>query len=84
MTDGYYAVGEPQFIGCMPVRQELEVLHIDDLPPTKGWTIGKTVSINGNKYLRLLSKYLKKVGKSSEDELSPEEVGKLYSKCEYK
>jgi hypothetical protein len=65
----------------MPIRQELEIIPAD--PSVKGWTINKVVGINGNKYLRLLAKYLKRKGKTSEDELSPEEIEKLYSKCEF-
>lgn len=84
ITDGYYFVSEPEYFGCFPIRSDLEVLPDSNLPPVKGWTIGRVVSINGNKYLRLLARYLKKVGKSSEDELSAEEIEKIYSKCEYK
>jgi hypothetical protein len=84
IEDGYYAVGEPEYIGALPIRQDLEILHDENMPPVKGWIIEKCVSINGNKYLRLLAKYLKRKGKTSEDELSTEEIEKLYSKCEYK
>lgn len=80
--DTYYSIGETKYIGCMPIRQELEVLPAD--PTVKGWTIEKIVSINGNKYLKLLSKYLKRKGLTSEDQLTEEEIQKLLSKCEYK
>ena len=82
IEDGYYAIGQPEYIGAFPIREDIEILPAD--PTVKGWTIGKCVSINGNKYLRLLAKYLKKKGKTSEDELSDDEIEKLYSKCEYK
>jgi len=85
IKDGYigtiYAVGEPEYIGSMPIRQDLEILPAD--PAVNGWTIGKCVSINGNKYLRLLGKYLKKKGLTSEDQLTEQEIEKLYSKCEF-
>lgn len=77
-----YIASEPEYVGSFPVRQELEVLPASH-PPTPGWTIEKVVSINGNKYLRLLAAYLKKTGKESEDDLTEEEIEKLYSKCEY-
>jgi hypothetical protein len=82
IEDGYYSVGQPEYVGCFPIRQDIEVLPADIT--VRGWTIGRVVSINGNKYLRLLGKYLKRKGKTSEDQLSPEEIEKLYSKCEYK
>ena len=86
MIDGYignvYSIGEPEYIGCMPIRQEIEVLPAD--PTVKGWTIEKIVSINGNKYLKLLAKYLKRKGLTSEDQLTKEEIDNLCSKCEYK
>jgi hypothetical protein len=81
IEDGYYACGEPEYIGCMPIRRDIEVLHDKDMPPVKGWFVKECVSVNGNKYIKLLAKYLKKVGKTSEDELSAEEIEKLYSKC---
>lgn len=77
-----YITSEPEYVGSFPVRTELEVLPASH-PPAQGWTIQKIVAINGNKYLRLLSKYLKKTGKASEDDLTEEEIEKLYSKCEY-
>lgn len=82
--DGYigdvYMVSEPEYIGCFPIRQELEILPAD--PTVKGWTINKWVNIDGNKYLRLLSKYLKRKGLTSEDQLTEIEIEKLYYKCE--
>lgn len=82
IQDGYYWVGEPEFVGSFPIRQDIEILPAD--PAVKGWRVESVVGINGNKYIKLLSKYLKKVGKTSEDELSAEEIEKLYSKCEFK
>jgi hypothetical protein len=80
IEDGYFSIGKPEYIGSFPIRRELEILPAD--PTIKGWTVNKVVGINGNKYIRLLNKYLRKVGKTSEDELSKEEVEKLLSKCE--
>lgn len=82
IEDGYYWSSEPEYIGALPIRQDLEVLQIQN-PPVRGWTVLEVVSINGNKYLKLLAKYLKKVGKTSEDELSGAEIEKLYKKCRY-
>jgi len=82
IKDGYYFVGEPEYIGQFPIRQELELYPDGIHPEVKGWTINKVVSINGNKYIRLLNKFLKKTGRSSEDDLSAEEIEKLLSKCE--
>jgi hypothetical protein len=82
IEDGYYSVSEPTYVGAFPIRTDLEVLYGDNLSPAKGWTIGKIVAINGNQYIRELNKYLRKVGKNSEDDLSPEEIELLYSKCE--
>lgn len=80
VKDGYYWAGEPEFIGSFPIRQELEILP--QSPPVKGWTVKKVVSVNGNKYLRLLAKYLRRVNASSVDDLSQDEIQKLLSKCE--
>ena len=81
--DGYYSRSDSEYIGSFPIRSDLKILN-NDMPQSKGWKIEKIVSINGNKYIKLLNKYLKKVGKSSEDELTKEEIEKLYSKCESK
>jgi hypothetical protein len=83
LLDGYlYQVGPSGYIGSFPIRTELEILPSSD-PPIKGWTIGEVVSINGNKFQRLLGKYLKRKGKTSMDELTEEEIGKLYEKAKY-
>jgi hypothetical protein len=36
-----YAVSEPEYIGAMPVRTELEVLP-KNIAPSKGWTFGSS------------------------------------------
>ncbi len=69
-----------EFIGNSPIRTELAVMPHD--PSVKGWVVKEHISVDGNKYLRLLKKYLKRKNKTSEDELSREEIEKLYSKCE--
>lgn len=73
-----YKVDDPENMGVFPIRKE--ILPSDT--PVKGWTVKKWVAIDGNKYLRLLSDYLKKVDKKSEDDLTSEEVENLYSQCE--
>lgn len=75
-----YTASSPEYIGKLPVRQEKSIIPSD--VPVKGWTVKKWVAIDGNKYLRLLSDYLKKVDKKSEDDLTAEEVENLYSQCE--
>ena len=75
-----YQVSEPEYVGSVSIKQEIEEFPL--YPPVQGWTVGEFVSIDGNKYLRLLSAYLKKVGKESEDDLSKDEIEQLYSKCE--
>lgn len=75
-----YSTSEPEYIGSKPIRIELGVLPAD--PTVKGWKVEEVISVDGNKYLRLLAAYLKKVGKESEDDLTEEEIEKLYSKCE--
>jgi hypothetical protein len=82
IEDGYFSIGKPEYIGSFPIKQELEILPVD--PTIKGWTVNKWISIDGNKYIRLLNRYLRKIGKISENELSKEEIEKLLSKCEIK
>jgi hypothetical protein len=74
--------GKPGIQTNFIIRQELMILPAD--PTIRGWKVEKCVSINGNKYLKLLNKYLKKKGLISEDQLTETEIEKLYSKCEYK
>lgn len=81
MNDGYHSVSEPVFIGNFPIRTELEVTPD---PNFKGWIVEECVSVDGNLYLKLLSKYLKKVGKSSEDDLSEDEIEDLLDQASYK
>ena len=78
-----YVSSEPEYIGAFPIRQDLEILPAATGEPVKGWTVKEWVSIDGNKYLRLLAKYLKKVGKESEDDLTQAEIKALYKKCEF-
>lgn len=75
-----YTASNPEYIGSLPIRQDKNIIPSDS--PVKGWIVKKWVSIDGNKYLRLLSDYLKKVDKKSEDDLTAEEVESLYSQCE--
>lgn len=77
-----YTISSSEYIGRLPIRQEESIIPSD--PPVKGWIVKRWVAIDGNKYLRLLSDYLKKVDKKSEDYLTAEEVENLYSQCEIK
>lgn len=75
-----YTVSDPEHVGKLYIRQEESVIPSD--PPVKGWTVKRWVSIDGNKYLRLLSAYLKEHDKKSEEDLTESEIENLYSQCE--